>query len=434
MSSHGGRRCCGWCKFLYGLVTESIIITLTFIHALSTVVEVLINRKIITDPTSTVSTTITTSSTLDAEAEKTTANSSSSFDPGGCPPFHLDRHLEIAVQVFQYFTLVVSSLFMLEVFLKIIYSRIAFIKDVLQIVDLLVVMASLGLEILFYVMHDKLLNCHPEIVLAGLIVLFRLWRIPRACNIQKEEYAKRLESEMHYLRNEKINQERKFKELEDRFKKQMQESKQHKNAEAKHNGISIHINDTSQCNGSAQKGILYEKIQATLPEEPQSKHSKSRNGNATSVSNGDLPRSTPDQSKEEADQKKASKDPEVDSSPKDQSGDKDSFNKKVYHEVDGPVSNDQVFVDVDSSAMPHRHIVQEVEIHFEEAHMQHQLPSVSYRALDHEEQGIDTSLVGMDNGGYDESDEHGDEMDLVSVTEDGTRTYRSADGIPMTDL
>ncbi|KAL3866354.1 hypothetical protein ACJMK2_043659 [Sinanodonta woodiana] len=287
-------------------------------------------------------------------------------------------------------------------------------------------MASLGLEILFYILHDKLLNCYPEVELACLIILFRLWRIPRACNIQKEEYARRLESEMYYLRNEKIKQEKKFKELEERFEKQMQESKQHKNSEAKHNGISIHINDTSQCNGGVQTGKLYEQIQATLSEEYQSKRSKSRNGSATSVSNGDLQRGTSDQNKDEANQKKVSKVPESESSPKDGSGDKDSGNKIIYDEVDVPVSNVRVFVDINSSPMSDHHLEQEVDAHIEEPNTQHQLPSVTYRRSDHEGQIMDTSMGGIDNGGFDYVDEHGDKMDIMSVTEDGTKTYRSA--------
>ena len=47
---------------------------------------------------------------------------------------------------------------------------------------MLVVVVSLTVEIAYYIEHDPLVCYHPVTEVAGYIIVFRFWRIPRVCN------------------------------------------------------------------------------------------------------------------------------------------------------------------------------------------------------------------------------------------------------------
>lgn len=51
-----------------------------------------------------------------------------------------------------------------------------------QLFDTLIVVLSLGVEVAFFLVHEKLLCYSPATEAATFVVAFRLWRIPRACN------------------------------------------------------------------------------------------------------------------------------------------------------------------------------------------------------------------------------------------------------------
>lgn len=471
MAEAGSERC-SRCRWLYSLATECIIISLVIVHLLATTIEILVHLDLIHVPdqntVSSSSNSLTT--TKSVPSENTTDDGM--FDPGGgeCDAVPKDEQMVITIEVMRYTTLALSAIFSLEMLAKIIHKGKDFIKDPWQVFDVLVVLLSIAIEIAYYLEHEPLVCYHPATEVAGYIIIFRLWRIPRTCNIKKKRYASRLENELVFLRKTKSDADRKYKNLEDLYEKQMMSLEKLYTICWEHSDIQIEvekilkqdepgtvsngncssrksfgnaISEAFKNDGKSQAPVTEKHLVNGLIPGTDSKYIihespiKQSPIKASPIPNGHTNKA----SKKDKHKKVKSK---IESDSNHNSvEDSEAVNIPKLAEMDGKVDSaiDEVFIDSDGSDTPVHHVavVQEVEVQIEEVTRQTQLPSISQSLVDDTDEVVmrrkREQAAGVVNEGFSQ-DEPTDTPDGQTTEEDfdGTKTYRSADGIPMTDL
>lgn len=421
---------CKCCKGLNSLAAECIVVTLTLVHVLLSAAELLIHLHIIQDPDAEDNSSVRSTGNNDTNISTSTVPSQS-YDPGGCDN-NLDPRLDDTVEIARYTTLVISAIFCIEIACKILLQKVSFFKDFWQVFDMLVVLLSLAAEIAFFLQHEKLLCYHMATEGATFVIVLRLWRIPRACDIRKKEYKKRLEDQHHFLRLTKTETEQKYKKLETTVQNQLTEIETYRRI-LKENNLTIKNEHAKTANGNGpfNKGLSSAANRVL--------HSQDNN-------KGDYPDQTNGQQadsnvNEKTDINKTAVDLERNDSDKNSRGndsgieEKDSFRSEREVTTDYKARNmdDEVF-DSDGSEIPVPAKVQEVEVQIEEISRQKQLPSVTSYPRSSYDEDDDTVLLrrkssstvaaaAFINPTYD-----GDEPDVAGGT------YRSADGIPMTEL
>ncbi|XP_052793129.1 uncharacterized protein LOC128227011 isoform X2 [Mya arenaria] len=438
---------CTCCRWLYSVYGECLVITCTFLHALMSAVEILIHFEVIKVPgVEPVTTAVTTVQGASGTSNLSTAPAPTqgAYDPGGCPPV-LHENLVTVVEVVRYGTLVISALFFIEIIGRIIHSKKRFFKDPWQVFDGIIVVCSLGAEAVLFVLHDQLLCYHVAVEAAALLVLLRLWRLPRTCNIRKERDVSRLEQEMKYLRQTKIDADLKCRKSEEINNMQVMELRDLREL-LKERGSHIIEEKELTPNGQSRtpNGITVNKVLTTSEDDIDGVRQRETLNQLTDSQTGyesDLARNDSDSknskaadsgievkdsfNEQDTKQNLTSKNPR-------QSGKR--FRKRSAAAEVGE-GNDDVFDSDGSEGTADRAgLLQEVTVQIEEATRQNQLPSIS-RDLAPEESPVvvrrrKSSFEGtyFDNRGYAGEDDD-DVTDL-----DGSRTYKSAEGIPMTDL
>lgn len=413
---------CKCCRSLYSLAAECLVVTITLIHVLLSSVELMIHLDVIQVPVS---------ETDDSKTENnntltnSTSTPSPSYDPGGCDG-SLHPNLSDTVNVARYATLVISALFFLEICCKVYLLRKYFFKDIWQLFDTFIVLLSLGIEIAFFLVHEKLLCYSPVTEAATFVVVLRLWRLPRACNVRKNEYKAKLEDEHRYLRQTKTLTERRCKDLQKLVQSQTKELENLKSVLRKNN---IYVTEESEkiSNGNVNGGLSATAIRTLHLKSPNDKASLKQ----TEQCNGETYNTASNNTGSNLDRNDSDKNSRANDSGIEV---KDSFrsDKELTTVYDkSGYNNDEVF-DSDGSEFPVSVRVQEVEVQIEEISRQKQLPSVtSYRRSigDDDDDTVllrlksSSSAAACVNAGYDED-----------VDEPDSGTYRSADGIPMTEL
>lgn len=473
MADSGVERC-SRCRWLYSLAAECVIISLITIHALATTVEILVHLDLIHVPDQDTSSSLSNAltSTKATPSENTTADGI--FDPGGdeCDPRPKAEEMVVTIEVMRYTTLAISALFLFEMILKVINKSRDFFKDLWQVFDLLVVLLSFAIELAYYIEHDPLVCFHPATEVAGYIIVFRLWRIPRTCNIRKKQYASKLENELVFLRKTKSDADRKFKNLDEQYQKQVMSLEKLYTMCWEHSDIQIEVEKILKCDepgsvsngncstrrsfGNAIDAVLKRDEQKAVLEPPSDK--TQANGfipgieskqtihqspiKESPIKQSPIPNGHAKKASKKEKHKKAKSKIESDSN-HNSVEEGETLNIPKVNDIDSRLDSaiDEVFVDSDCSDTPIHTVatVQEVHVQIEEVTRQNQLPSISQSVVDDGDEVVmrrkQEQAAGVVNEGF-TKDEDLDTQDGLTTDEefDGSKTYRSADGIPMTDL
>ncbi|KAH3840105.1 uncharacterized protein LOC127878942 [Dreissena polymorpha] len=430
---------CSCCRWLYSLYGECLVIVCTLLHVFMTTAEILIHLEIINVPGKTpvdgTEVTVTTPSD---------SNVTTSLDPGGCK--EEEMHDNLAIKVMQYGTLALSVAFVIESICRLSFSMLDFFRDCWQVTDLVIVLCSLAAEVTLYVLHEKPVCIKAATEAAQFVVILRLWRIPRTCNIRRQQYRNKIENEIKYWRQFKTDSESQLKkvmadserqvgQLETMYRSQVMELQQLRTVLKQNSFVAEDHSETvldetkhiangfakPLANGDVTDGVANTHAVTILLEE--TKYAKA-------PSSSDLERNDSDS--------KNSKKNSLNETDKVTSTMVKPPRQKLGGKVPSVIVQEDEAFDSDGSEIPADAVVsvQEVEVQIEAMSRQNRLSSESITkeiadavAVRSVELRRKSSFEGtfFVNRGY--ATEEDDVADL-----DGTRTYRSADGIPMTDL
>ncbi|BFY98009.1 hypothetical protein BsWGS_01049 [Bradybaena similaris] len=181
------------------IVVESLVVVLTLISGLAITGENLIVFSLITVP-------------LNTRAVSNISNSSNETSDGGEDGVITENTHVMCVmtKVFHYTSLAIAGLFFIEIVLKVCFLQKRFIVNPWQVVDTLVVMASLTLELTFHFVSLSQTGLYS----LTYIVLLRLWRIPMLCNIRAIAVLQASEYDLELYRNGRIKAEDRCRMLE----------------------------------------------------------------------------------------------------------------------------------------------------------------------------------------------------------------------------
>ncbi|XP_060063735.1 uncharacterized protein LOC132544185 [Ylistrum balloti] len=474
----------GCCSLLYeamtGLCMECIVAILVVVDGLAITAELLIRLDILQEPgggptgppmTSTLnfSTPINATPTQDP-------------DPGGsicrrC--VNMVEPIQITYCVAHYTSVVIGGTFFTEMFLRVVSGRSKVFKDFVQICDSLIVVSLLAMEILFTLFWDDVLCHHPAVEAATYIVLFRLCRVPRACTVSKRVFSDKVDIELHYLMKAKKKAEEKGVELRDRLNKKQREidSLSTQLKETKDRMSALERGSSELCNGHVLDGTdksstdatetLYSKpikrpqVNGNVPQHTTPGHGteKTQGGYTTIIHTtyqkaDDVITTSANEANVVNEVNHLSSE---NSALKDASSDVTDSSREIGSEVtesralDGTGSHgdsfsldarNSTFDSSDSSylvdVVPKRNKVKrsrsESALSTESKIAIHELDVAIYRG-NHQHYSC-----GVENKSY-EGDEEVVEEETVQMRRlpvmaeyDGTRTYRSAEGVPLTDL
>ncbi|KAL4227533.1 Voltage-gated hydrogen channel 1 [Mactra antiquata] len=402
---------CSGCKVLYSLAAECSIVTLTLIHVIMSAVEILIHLDVIHVPnTGGQDTTLNSSQTLSQQQP----------DPGGC---QMSTHpdLDITIEIMRYATLIVSALFIIEMTCKVIYLNKQFFKDCWQIFDLFIVILSIGVEISFFLIHKKLYCFQPATEAATFIIIFRLWRIPRACNVRKKELKRTYDNEIRYNTQTKVESEKAQKQLEKRV--------DYLETILRNNNL-LEPHPTES--GQMRNGMLAAAQQAMHSDRnnklENNTNAPNQNDTSDKDTNDDIDgKRVVDLDRNDSDKASGGNDSGIEV--------KDSFrsdkNVTQTYNSKNVAADDEVF-ESDGSEINAR--IEQVEVQIEEISRQKQLPSISSTRRSVDE---DDDVVLLRNKRNSDSAAYfvnpGFETQMSDVSH-GSITYRSAEGIPTTEL
>nr|KAG5695158.1 hypothetical protein BaRGS_030204 [Batillaria attramentaria] len=169
----------------------------TRVSGLAITGEILIDYGILTTPFT------PNASPQQQQTSPTNATPTTPADPGGGLPSSSSddservKTMEIVQKVFHYISLVIAGIFFIEV------------------LDMLIVLAAVMVEVAFEI-EDRI----PELEAATYIVVFRLWRLPQACNIKAKSVQRTLEQDIEVWKAGKTKLEEKCASLEAKHNKQ----------------------------------------------------------------------------------------------------------------------------------------------------------------------------------------------------------------------
>lgn len=203
--------------FLRGLCIESIVITLTIVDILCITVELLIRAEVLQDPRDK-----TVLNDVASQMHNTTSKYEN--DTGGaCRKCELLTPLGAVYCVAHYISFVIAIIFFIELLFRLATGCSKMCKDVVQIIDAFTIFNLAAVEVMFTVFWEQSLCFHLAIEAITYIVALRLIRIYKACNVLKEEYAEKMDLEVHYLSKAKSKAEERSKELANTLVKQQKE-------------------------------------------------------------------------------------------------------------------------------------------------------------------------------------------------------------------
>ncbi|XP_071101949.1 uncharacterized protein [Haliotis cracherodii] len=206
---------------LYSVHIESCVITLTLVSVLAISGELLINLHIVQVPQNTgdggngdgINGGVTHNTSRIDVSDPSTSTVGNPIDPGGgvsVDPMHT-AHL-----VFHYISLVIAAVFLVEMMLKILAKGKSFFLKIFQVADALIVLGTFALEVVFTVEQEEL----PLLEAATFIVILRLWRVPSTCNIRAKECRREMHRELEVWQNAKHKLEERCKDMQSKMDKQ----------------------------------------------------------------------------------------------------------------------------------------------------------------------------------------------------------------------
>ncbi|OWF54068.1 uncharacterized protein LOC110445651 [Mizuhopecten yessoensis] len=456
------------CSRLYGTVSglcmECIIAVLVVVDGLAITAELLIRLDILqvpggapTDPPIT--------STQNASTP-VNATPTQDPDPGGsicrrC--VNMVEPIEITYCVAHYASVVIAGVFIVEVLLRVVSGRSKVFKDLIEICDSLIVVVLVAMEILFTLFWDDVLCYHPAVEAATYIVFFRLCRVPRACTVSKRVFSDKVDIELHYLMKAKKKAEEKGAELREKVDKQQREIDFLQN-QLKETKVKISTTDRGSsefCNGHVSDGTeksstknienLYAKpIKRPKVNGDVSQHNTDLNpGGYTTIIH------TTYQGADEVNKTDGAGEVKVDNHlPSQASASEDTSDviDSPPHDVKesrvvvgaGP-HGDSCSLDARNSAYDSSDSAYLVDDFQKRKKVQRSRSDsalsteskIAIRQLDIAiDPGLDHRSGGVDNKSYVEDEDEAVQMRRLSVMAEyeGTRTYRSAEGVPLTEL
>lgn len=375
--------------------------------------------------------------------------------------------IEITYCVAHYASVVIGGLFFVEMFLRVVSGRSKVCKDFVQIGDSLVVVVLVTMEILFTLFWDEVLCYHPAVEAATYIVFFRLCRVPRACTVSKRVFSDKVDIELHYLMKAKKKAEEKGAELRDKVDKQQREIDFLNNQlkETKDKMSALERGSSEICNGHVPDGK--DKLSSEGVETLYSKPIKRSKVNGT-ASNHNSPAHITEQNPDgyttiihttyqRPEEAKPTKDTEpgvmvnghIRPSPKDSAlNDANDVTDSTPHDGSGDVHDgagphgDSCSLDGRNSAYDSTdsaYLMDDIQKRkkVRRTRSDSALSTESKIAIRQLDIAIDPGFEGgIDNKSYEEDEEEAVQMRRLPVMAEyeGTRTYRSAEGVPLTDL
>ncbi|XP_041367688.1 uncharacterized protein LOC121382218 isoform X2 [Gigantopelta aegis] len=209
MATKHSRGCCArLTDSLYGVFLESCIISFSLLSGLAVAVELLITLKIIQAPPEDGQ----NNGAVKSATQLTTGTTTRPIDPGGSTvdPLH------ITALVCHYISLGIAALFLLEILLKMLLTRKSFFVKFWQVFDAFVVIGAFSLEVVFTVIGQEVVWEEA----ATFVVLLRLWRVFTVCNINAKKTKAELDQEIHIWKSAKTKCEEKSSSLQDRLDRQ----------------------------------------------------------------------------------------------------------------------------------------------------------------------------------------------------------------------
>ncbi|XP_025077330.1 uncharacterized protein LOC112553997 isoform X2 [Pomacea canaliculata] len=228
---------------LSSLWLEVIVVTLTLLSSLAITGELLVRFDILKVPSeSCLDNQSLRSSDSESGARDVTTAETTSVSPGGAHGAHT---MDIVRKVFHYISLAIAAVFLAEILLKMAAFRLKFFLNHWQVLDMLIVFATMVVEVAFDVEQTT-----PELEAATYIVIFRLWRLPHTCNIKAKAVQRSLEQEIEVWKAGKIKLDDKCNNLEMKNNKQKEKTDRLESelaslkAEMKAKHVSAHSNTT----------------------------------------------------------------------------------------------------------------------------------------------------------------------------------------------
>ncbi|XP_076465220.1 uncharacterized protein LOC143296998 [Babylonia areolata] len=188
------------------LCCESAVVVLTFVSVLAICGEMLVDFGILTVPSS--------------QAEQQASSSSSpvamnSTDKDLSVGSERGEDLVLVQKVFHYISLSIAALFFFEILIKLIVFRKKFLLNIWQVLDMLVVFAVVTVEVAF-----EIKGRIPELEACTFVVIFRLWRLPHMCNIKAKAVHRDMEQDLEVWKASKNKVEEKWRSLQAKYDKQ----------------------------------------------------------------------------------------------------------------------------------------------------------------------------------------------------------------------
>ncbi|XP_064610111.1 transmembrane protein 266-like [Liolophura sinensis] len=218
------RSCWLWLEDrLYSFCAECSIIVLTLVNVLVIVTELLIEVGVITAPNSAITTSTPTPHITVTDPESNTTIGASvdtpHLDTSGEDT--LDPGVKIAESVCHYFSLAIAVLFTVEICIKMVVRNKDFFADRWQVFDGMVVLVTLALEILFSLIQS--VSEYAE--LSTLVVILRLWRLHKVCNMKSNEWNRESEIEIYQYEESRRKDDEIHRHLQLKVDKQEKEIK-----------------------------------------------------------------------------------------------------------------------------------------------------------------------------------------------------------------
>ncbi|KAK6178922.1 hypothetical protein SNE40_011400 [Patella caerulea] len=195
---------------LYGVCIESSVITLTTISVLAITGELLIGLKIIQEPPNSNGRVEVTGQNVTTDQPTDQTGDESKGDSIKTEGDNLSTNLVIASSVFHYISLVIAALFLVEIILKIISRGKPFCISPIQIIDCFIILVALGLEITFTIVTLP----QPYWEALTYVIILRYWRIPYVCNIRADARRVEFEQEIESWRIAKQKSDEKCRSIQ----------------------------------------------------------------------------------------------------------------------------------------------------------------------------------------------------------------------------
>lgn len=453
---------------LGSLCCESAIISLTLVSVLAISGEILIDYGVLTVPSnqkgqqwtaSRGDNQTTNGSAVSSDLQSSTTSTSNREEEGR-------QTIELVQKVFHYISLSIAGLFFIEMVLKLVVYRLQFFVKHWQIFDMLVVLVTVLVEIAFEAKSRM-----PELEACTFVIIFRLIRLPHTCSIKARKVQRELEQDIDLWKAGKCKLEDKCANLEGRNNKQkerIERLERELNAlkkEAKEAQRSSRSSDqVVTLNGSVLRNIgtniftgsnqsLDYAHQVTSADQSQNNKPSLHRYISADLDFDDVDGLNKTNMKGSV-RRVDSKDTETDTMDEDEDGSGELRSPDRHHVRSGSESSlscqgvleHEVHVQIEGQS-DERDMLATVVMHETSSNKMDSAPCAPVKLrkkarkeekdyLGRDDDSPRNSVVYYDNSGYsneldDDELHHGG----VLVHEiDGTKTYRSADGIPMTDL